>query len=136
MTGKVTVVSPAVDPSTTTVEIWVRAINRGEILKPGITVQVAIAAFTIGDALTVPAAALLNLEEGGEKVMIVGADSTAHEQKVEVGAREGDRVQLLSGVKEGDQVITSGGLGLEDKAKVKVASGEKKDDDKKDDDKK
>ncbi|MCU1259513.1 MAG: efflux transporter, family, subunit [Bryobacterales bacterium] len=136
LTGKVTVVSPAVDPSTTTVEVWVQASNRGEVLKPGVTVQVAIAASTVGDALVVPAAALLNLEEGGEKVMIVGPDSVAHEQKVEVGIREGDRVQLLSGVKESDQVIVSGGLGLEDKAKVKVAGGEKDDKKDKDDEKK
>lgn len=133
LTGKVTVVSPAVDPATTTVEVWVQAVNKGEVLKPGTSVQVDIAASAIGDALVVPASALLNLEEGGEKVMVV-AGNAAHEQKVEVGVKEGDRVQLLSGVKEGDQVITSGGLGLEDKAKVKV--GGAKEDDKKDDDKK
>jgi hypothetical protein len=53
---------------------------------------------------------------------------------VEVGAREGDKVQILSGVAEGDQVITVGGLGLDDKAKVKIGGGEKDEkDDKKDD---
>jgi HlyD family secretion protein len=139
LTGKVTVVSPAVDPATTTVEVWIQAVNRGEVLKPGVSVQVDIAASTIGDALVVPAAAILSLEEGGEKVMVMGGDSAAHEQKVEVGVREGDRVQLLSGVKEGDQVITSGGLGLEDKAKVKAGADkadDKADDKKEKDDKK
>ncbi len=119
LTGKVTVVSPAVDPSTTTVEVWVQTANPGEHLKPGTTVQVSINAETIKDAILVPVAALLSSDEGGDKVMVVESDS-AHERKVEVGVREADQVQILSGVKAGEQVITFGGLGLEDKAKVIV----------------
>jgi len=118
--GKVTVVSPAVDPSTTTVEIWVQAANPGERLKPGATVRVAIIAETIQNTLVVPATALLNSDEGGQKIMIVTGDNTARERKVAVGVRQGDRVQILSGIQAGDQVITSGGLGLDDKAKVIV----------------
>jgi multidrug efflux pump subunit AcrA (membrane-fusion protein) len=118
LSGRVTVVSPAVDPNTTTVEVWVQAGNPGEKLKPGTSVHVAIEAQDIKDAIVVPAAALLAFDEGGEKVMVVGTDSLAHEHKVEVGVREGDKVQILSGVAEGEQVITVGGLGLDDKAKV------------------
>jgi len=118
--GKVTVVSPAVDPSTTTVEVWVQAANPGERLKPGGTIRVAIVAETIQNTIVVPAAALLNSDEGGQKVMVVGSDSIAHERKVSVGVRQGDRVQIVSGLQEGDQVVTSGGLGLEDKAKVAI----------------
>lgn len=131
VTGKVTVVSPAVDPSTTTVEVWVQALNPGERLKPGLTVQVAINASQIKDALVVPSSAILSLEEGGEKIMVVGADSLAHEKKIKTGVKEGDKVQLLEGAKEGDRVITSGGLGLEDKAKVQVGSAKKEEDEKK-----
>lgn len=121
VTGKVTVVSPAVDPSTTTVEIWVEAANSGEKLKPGITVKVSIDAGEVRDALVAPAAALLNSDEGGEKVMVAGADSLAHERNVDVGVRAGDVVQILSGVKAGEQVITQGALGLDDKAKIQIA---------------
>jgi RND family efflux transporter MFP subunit len=120
LTGKVTVVSPAVDPSTTTVEVWVQAANTGERLKPGTTVQVSINAEVIKDAILVPAAALLSSEDGGEKVMVVGPDSLAHERKVELGVRQPDQVQIISGVKPGEQVITFGALGLEDKAKVTI----------------
>ena len=118
--GKVTVVSPAVDPSTTTVEVWVQAANPGERLKPGGTIRVAIVAETIQNTIVVPAAALLNSDEGGQKVMVITSDSVAHERKVSVGVRQGDRVQIVSGLQEGDQVVTSGGLGLEDKAKVAI----------------
>jgi HlyD family secretion protein len=119
--GKVIVVSPAVDPSSTTVQIWVEAPNPGERLKLGSTVQISIDAGEVPNAIVVPASALLASDEGGEKVMVAGADGLAHEHPVKVGIRSGDDVQILSGVKEGDQVITQGGLGLDDKAKVQVA---------------
>jgi len=124
--GKVSVVSPAVDTNTTTVQVWVEAANEGEALKPGTTVQIAISVGDVPDAVTVPATALLSSDEGGDKVMIAGTDSVAHEQKVEVGVRDGDTVQIMSGVKPGDQVIVSGGLGLDDKAKVEIEKGEEK----------
>lgn len=118
--GKVTVVSPAVDPSTTTVEVWVQAANPGEKLKPGGTVRVAIIAETIQNTIVVQASALLNADDGGQKVMIVQGNNVARERRVSVGVRQGDRVQILSGLQEGDQVVTSGGLGLDDKAKVAI----------------
>jgi HlyD family secretion protein len=127
--GKVTVVSPSVNPSTTTVEVWIQAGNPGERLKPGGTVHVSIRADLIKDTLLVPAEALLNSDEGGEKVMVFGKDSRAHERKVTVGIREGSRVQILGGVTEGEQVITSGGLGLEDKAKVMVKEEKEEEED-------
>ena len=135
-TGTVTVVSPAANPTTTTVEIWVLADNPGERFKPGGSVRISIRADLIRDTILVPASALLNSDEGGEKVMIFGADSKAHERKVNVGIREGTRVQILSGLQEGEKVITAGGFGLEDKAKVTIkAEDEDDDDDAADDDK-
>jgi multidrug efflux pump subunit AcrA (membrane-fusion protein) len=128
LTGKITVVSPAVDPSTTTLQVWVQAANPGEKLKLGSTVHVSMNAGEIPDAIVVPVAALLASDEGGEKVMIAGSDGLAHEQKVEVGLRSGDNVQILSGVKPGDKVITQGGLGLDDKAKIEIAKAGKADD--------
>jgi multidrug efflux pump subunit AcrA (membrane-fusion protein) len=100
--------------------VWVQAANPGEKLKPGATVRVAIIAETIQDTIVVPAAALLNADDGGQKVMIVTPNSVARERRVAVGVRQGDRVQIISGLQDGDQVVVSGGLGLEDKAKVVI----------------
>lgn len=132
--GKVTVVSPSVDPSTTTVEVWVEAPNPGEKLKPGGTVRVSIKAETLQDVIIVPAAALLNSDEGGQKVMVIGNDKLAHERKISVGVRQGDNVELLSGVQEGEQVVVAGGLGLDDKGKVKIVEAPKEDEDDDEDD--
>ncbi len=123
--AKVTVVSPAADPNSTTVEVWVRAANPAGTLKPGTTATVSITVATVADALVVPAAALLSAEEGATIVMVVGADSVAQQRKINVGVRQGDQVQVTSGLKPGEKVVTVGGIGLADKAKVKVeAAGE------------
>ena len=53
--------------------------------------------------------------------------STAHVRPVDVGIREGDKVQLLSGVRPGESVVIVGGLGVEDKAKVKVLTPKEED---------
>lgn len=127
--GTVTVVSPSANPNATTVEVWVQIANPGERLKPGATVRVSIIAETIQNTLVVPASALLNGDEGRQKVMVVSSDSVAHERMVAVGVRQGDRVQILSGVQQGEQVVTSGGLGLEDKAKVTIQQPKSEDDD-------
>lgn len=122
--GKVTVVSPAVDPNSTTVEIWVQAVNPGEKLQPGGAVHVSILAGTVPNAVVVPAEAILPSQTGGTAVMVVGSDSTAHEHKVTIGAREPDKVQILEGVSPGDRVVTVGGLGLQDGGKVKIEKPE------------
>jgi len=127
--GVVTVVSPSVDPSTTTVEVWVRADNPGERLKPGGTVRVAIIAETIQNTMVVPATALLNSDDGTPKVMVITADNVAHERRISLGVRQGDRVQIVSGLQPGEQVVVSGGLGLEDKAKVKIEQPKPEDED-------
>ena len=72
--------------------------------------------------MVVPNAAILPGEEGGTAVLVVDSESVAHLRKADVGIREGDKVQLLNGVKPGESVVIVGGLGVEDKAKVKVLS--------------
>jgi multidrug efflux pump subunit AcrA (membrane-fusion protein) len=123
--GQVIVVSPAVDPNSTTVQVWVETANPGERLKPGVSVHATIVASTIKDALVVPAAALLPAEEGGTQAIVVGADGVAHARKIETGVRDGGKVQVVSGLKAGDQVVTVGGLGLEEGAHVRVERVEK-----------
>jgi HlyD family secretion protein len=129
VTGKVTIASPAVDPNSTTLQVWVEADNPGERLRAGASVHVAIVAATIDDAILVPAAAILPSDEGGTTVMTVDEKDIAHQTRVTVGVREPEMVQVLyelqadgtlEGVQPGERVIISGGLGLDDDAKVRV----------------
>jgi RND family efflux transporter MFP subunit len=118
--GKVTVVSPATDPNSTTVQVWVQAENPGEQLKPGTSVHVTIMTEVIKATPVVPIAAILPGEEGGTACLVITADNIAHRRPVKLGVREGDKVQILNGVRPGEEVVIVGGIGLDDKAKVKV----------------
>jgi RND family efflux transporter MFP subunit len=120
--GKVTVVSPAVDPQGTTVEVWVQAPNPGWRMRPGGTVRAVIYAGSVPDAAVVPVEALLPADEGGSAVYVVGTDSVAHQRKVKVGVRNSEKAQLLSGAQAGEKVVVEGGVGLSDGAKVKLES--------------
>src|SRR5207302_2529509 len=120
--GKITVVSPALDPNSTTVEIWVQAKNPDQRLKPGTSVQVSMLAQTIPDALVIPAAALLTGQGGATSVMVVGSDNRAHQKNVSVGIRQGDQVQITEGLQAGDRVVASGAYGLPDNTQVTVAT--------------
>jgi len=120
--AKVTVVSPALDPNSTTVEVWVQAKNPKQRLKPGTSVQVSMVAQTIPDALVIPAAALLTGQDGTTTVMVVGADNRAHQKPVSLGIRQGDQVQITEGLQAGDHVVASGAYGLPDNTQVTVAA--------------
>jgi multidrug efflux pump subunit AcrA (membrane-fusion protein) len=130
--GKVTVVSPALDPNSTTAEVRIEVANPGERLRPGVAIEVSILAETVKDAIVIPLAAVLPSAEGENIALVVGSDSLAHERKIETGIRETDKVQVLKGLEPGEQVIVVGGLGLEDKAKVRVEKAEVKSDKKSD----
>ncbi|MGC9199519.1 MAG: efflux RND transporter periplasmic adaptor subunit [Acidobacteriaceae bacterium] len=119
--GEVSLISPALDPGSTTVEIWVKIRNPDGRLKAGTPVHVTIAGRSVPDALQVPASALLAGEDGRLQVMVVGEDNVAHLRTVTVGIRTAKRVQILSGVRPTDVVIDSGGYGLDDGTKVHVA---------------
>lgn len=120
--GKVTVVSPATDPNSTTVQVWILIDNPGERLKPGMAMHAAIATEVYKAATVVPVAAILPGEEGGTAVLTVSPDNVAHKRTVTLGVRQGGQVQILSGVNPGEEVVVVGGLGLDDKAKVKIVT--------------
>lgn len=118
--GKVTVVSPALDPNSTTVEVWLEARNPKQELKPGTSVQLSLTAKTVKDALVAPAIAVVSAADGSSAVMVAGSDGKAHQKVVKLGIRQDDDVQILEGVSEGDKVVSTGAYGLPDNTKIKI----------------
>jgi len=146
--AKVTLVSPALDPGSTTIEIWVEATKPNPALKPGMNARVNVIAKSEEDALVVPATAVYKSEEAGDYVMLAGSDKKAHLTKVKVGIKTKELAQIESGVKENDSVITVGGYALPDGTPIQIeatpapepekgagAADEKGDKDKDDDEK-
>jgi multidrug efflux pump subunit AcrA (membrane-fusion protein) len=118
--GKVTVVSPALDPNSTTVEVWFEAKNP----KPGTSVHLSMTAETVKDALVVPASAVLTAPDGTTTVMQASSDGLAHQKPVKLGIRNGNDVQVIEGLNEGDKVVSSGAYGLPDKTRIKIEAAE------------
>jgi RND family efflux transporter MFP subunit len=127
--ARVSLISPALDPGSTTVEVWLRVENPKNVLKAGTPVRTSITGRTIKEALLVPAEALQAAPDSSKFVMVIAADGTAHKHPVTIGVQTAKDVQILSGITAKDTVITTGAYGLDDGTKVKVGAA---DDDKPD----
>jgi HlyD family secretion protein len=123
--GKVVLVSPALDPNSTTVEIWVQCKNPKELLRPGTSAQITMVARTVPDALAIPAAALLTAQDGTTSVMMAGNDGKAHQQIIRTGFHDGDKVQILEGLQAGQKIVGNGAYGLPDNSKITAAEANK-----------
>ena len=126
--AKVSLISPALDPGSTTVEVWLKVDNKGGKLKVGTPVKVSVTGKTVAQAWKIPAAAVLAAQDGSKSVMVVGSDGTAHRKPVTLGIADSDDVQVTSGLSPGDTVITGGAYGLDEGTKVKVGPAEANDD--------
>jgi len=125
--AKVSMIGPALDPGSTTVEVWLKIDNRAGRLKVGTPVKVAITGRTIENAMKIPLSAVLTAEDGSKSVMVVDAAGKAQQKKVALGISDGDDVQVLGGLDASDQVITGGAYGLDPGTKVKVGKADEGD---------
>jgi len=110
--GKVTMVSPALDPGSTTVEVWVEAANPHEHIRPGVSAQVTIIGETVPNAVVIPSVAVLTAPDGGTSVMVVDAQNNPHQKSVKLGIRDGDKVQVTEWIEAGEHVVTVGAYEL------------------------
>jgi HlyD family secretion protein len=122
VSGKITLVSPALDPGSTTVEIWVRLENSKGTLRPGTAVHVSIAGRTAPKAIVVPSESIVVASSGKSTVMVIGSDGVAHQTAVETGIADAGLTQILTGLSAGQKVVTTGAASLDDGTHVKVAS--------------
>jgi multidrug efflux pump subunit AcrA (membrane-fusion protein) len=110
--GKVTQISPALDPSNTTLEVWAQADHPGDHLKPGTSVRVELIAKTVPNALVIPQAALLTSGSGATSVIVVDPENKPHKKAVTTGIRDAGAVQITEGLDSGQRVVTTGAFEL------------------------
>jgi HlyD family secretion protein len=118
--GRVSLVSPALDPGSTTIEVWVESSKPDPALKPGMSVEVSMTAKTLKDAIVVPSAAVFKNSAGADYVLLAGTDEKAHQKTVRLGIRNSDLTQIASGIDPGDPVITTGGYAVPDGTQIKI----------------
>ena len=111
--GKVALVSPALDPNSTTVEVWVQAANPGGRLRPGTTAHVTMVAETVPDAIVVPTAALLTATDGVISIITLDSNNVPHKKQVKIGIRDGQDAQVTGGLQGGERVVTVGAFELD-----------------------
>ena len=103
--GKVTRISPAVNTSTRAFPFEAVVPNADALLKPGTVARVHIECGKVDDVLTLPHGAQ-QYRYGVNRVFVIDANKLAV-RELQVGERLGDRVEIVSGVKEGERVATT-----------------------------
>jgi multidrug efflux pump subunit AcrA (membrane-fusion protein) len=120
--ARVSAVIPSFDASSATTPVRLDFTGSESIPEIGAPVEARIVTSDIPDALAIPAAALFqDVGQNRYHVFVAGPDGRAHRVDVTTGIHDGPKVQVLSGIKAGDQVITSGGYALSDGLKIRIA---------------
>ena len=105
-TGKVTFISPQLNPVNRTVDIWVQLHNPDGMLKPNMFARVAVVLQRSKAALTVPNAAII--EANGEKFVFVREGNKYHREEVTTGVSDDEYTEITAGLVPDDQVVTQG----------------------------
>lgn len=124
--GRVESVGNTVDPTKRTVPVRARITNAGAILKHEMAVEVRISTGASKDGLLVPASALV--EDEGIKVVYVKEGNRYERRPVTVGTINYQKVEILSGVEEGEEVVTAAAYQLKNMQKGGGEEGEHHDD--------
>lgn len=119
--ARVVALLPKIDVTTNSVTARIQTPNSDHRLRGGMFATASIIAAIHPNALNIPASALV-VANNEPKVFVVQPDSTVQERLVKTGWRDGDRIEILEGVKNGERVVTTGSYGLGDKMKVTITN--------------
>lgn len=117
--GRISFVSPEVNRETRTIRVRAELENPDLLLKPGMYVDVDVKIQTGKKVLAIPSSAVL--ETGNRRVVWVKAGPTTFEPRaVVLGVKGGDWWEVLSGLSEGEEVVSSGGYLLDSEAQFRL----------------
>lgn len=105
-TGKVTLVSPTLDPASRTVEVWVQLANPDGLLKPNLFARINLLLRKTDAALAVPTAAII--EANGEKFVFVRQGTQFARVEITTGSSDETFTEVTEGLVPGDEVVTQG----------------------------
>jgi RND family efflux transporter MFP subunit len=118
--ARIDFLQPQVDPMTRTLKVRLNMDNPGVMLKPDMYADVEFLV-NIPSKLTAPAEAVLNAGER-QTVFIDRGNGYFEPRQVKTGEREGDRIQILSGLSGGERVVTSGNFLIDSESQMKAAA--------------
>jgi membrane fusion protein, multidrug efflux system len=127
LTGRVTAMDSVVDEKTRNVQVQATLANPGGRLRPGMFVQTEVALGAGRPVISLPASAISYAPFGDSVFVVTEMKDPAgkpyrgvRQQFVKVGGARGDQIAILSGVKPGDEVVTSGVFKLRNGAAVQI----------------
>ena len=112
--GKVSRITPSINPATHTFEVEVTVANAKELIKPGMYARVSLTYGSRNNVVVPDRAVVKMLGSGDRYIYVYKADGTVSYQKVELGSRMNDEYEILSGVADGDEVVVTGQVALKD----------------------
>jgi RND family efflux transporter MFP subunit len=115
--GAVTRTANSLDPATRTLLTEVQVTNSGGLLLPGMYAQVDLTTPRRNPSLLIPGDTLV-VRSNGPQVGVVGADHIVHFQRLQLGRDYGDKIEVLSGLEAGQQVVVNPGDTVQEGAKV------------------
>lgn len=119
--GRVTRISPVVDPMSRSASCEVLLTNPRYKLKPGMFAEIEVLVEVHRSALLVPEDVVIKDLKQGINYIFLLEDSVARKREVELGISSGDTVEIVSGLNGGETVISKGQNFLQDGKKVKIA---------------
>ena len=124
-TGKVMFINPAIDEASRSARVIAEVVNRDGALKGGAFVKGRIAVASRASVLQVPREALLNwnIEQHSAEVFVVKGEQ-ADRRTVTTGVSNGPVVEIVSGVQEGEHVVTRGGFAIRPGDRIAVTKGQ------------
>ncbi|MFH1755429.1 MAG: efflux RND transporter periplasmic adaptor subunit [Candidatus Latescibacterota bacterium] len=120
--GRITLVSPIIDPSTGTIKVTVEISNYPTGTRPGDFTEVRIVTEKRTGSILVPKIAVFT--DRGDLIAYVAANGTAERRVVEVGFQDDVNAEILSGLSAGESVITKGQRSLKHGAPIKIIEGQ------------
>lgn len=115
----ITALEPAVDVATRSLTVRAIAANEGKSLYPGAFAELTVTLEKIPEAILIPSIALIPGLKN--QTVFVHRGGAVEERLVQTGLRTADSVQILEGLKPGEELVVSGVLQLRDGAKVNVS---------------
>jgi cobalt-zinc-cadmium efflux system membrane fusion protein len=111
--GKISFISPAVDPNTRTLQARIEVDNAGEKLKNNMYCVATVTAGSIQNAISVPDAAVLRNDENQPFVYVADSSNQFGRRPVEIGESQSGQTQILKGLSAGEKVVGDGSLFLQ-----------------------
>jgi cobalt-zinc-cadmium efflux system membrane fusion protein len=111
--GRISYVSPALDPNTRTLQARIVVDNPGEKLKKDMYCTVTVTAGSISNAIAVPDSSILRDDNNQPFVYVAIAANQFGRRDVEIGQSENEKTQILKGISVGERVVGDGSLFLQ-----------------------